>query len=216
MSQPHGDTAGLLLSKVALWSPDIRRESLCRNQIKKWAMTPREALKSIRCRLASIADVPAIVALVNAVYRGDTSRRGWTTEADLLDGQRTDAADVSVLLSAPDSFFLLAEDDAGLLGCAHLNREDDLAWFGMFSIRPGWQGRGLGSVLLGEAETHVRKFWDVRAMRMSVISQRSELIAYYGRRGYARTGMTLPFPTDPRFGTPKVADFAFIVLEKPF
>lgn len=175
-----------------------------------------EALTSIRYRLASLDDLPAIVSLVNAVYRGDSSRLGWTTEADLLDGQRTDREDVSELLSAPESFFLLADDDAGLLGCAHLERAGGRASFGMFCIRPGRQGRGLGKAFLCEAETRVRQCWNVRGMCMSVISVRSELIAYYERRGYYPTGMTLPFPTDPRFGTPKVAGLEFIVLEKAF
>lgn len=173
-------------------------------------------MTSVRYRLACLDDVPAIVSLVNAVYRGDSSRLGWTTEADLLGGPRTDSADVSDLLTAPQSFFLLAEDDAGLLGCAHLERSDAGAWFGMFSIRPGSQGQGLGKAFLREAETRVRHCWHVRTMYLSVISLRSELIAYYERRGYARTGRTLPFPDDPRFGTPKVAWLEFIVLEKVF
>ncbi|MCC5885180.1 MAG: GNAT family N-acetyltransferase [Gammaproteobacteria bacterium] len=167
-------------------------------------------------RLASTRDVPAIVALVNSVYRGDSSRLGWTTEADLLDGQRTDAAEVAELLAAPDSDFLLAEDDSGLLGCAHLKRDGERAWFGMFSIRPGRQGQGLGQAFLTEAEARARQLWSVGAMRMSVISLRRELIAYYERRGYRRTGETLPFPTDPRFGVPKVEGLQFMVLEKRF
>ncbi len=167
-------------------------------------------------RLASMRDIPAIVALINAVYRGDSSRLGWTTEADLLEGQRTDVADVTDLMAAPDSVFLLVEDSIGLLGCAHLKRDGDGACFGMFSIRPGWQGQGQGRALLTQAETRARQLWPVRAMRMSVISVRKELIAYYERRGYCRTGETLPFPADPRFGTPKVGRLEFVVLEKSF
>ena len=173
-------------------------------------------MTSIRYRLAAIDDVAAIVALVNAVYRGDSSRLGWTTEADLLDGQRTDAEEVSELMAAAESFFLLAEDDEGLLGSAHLLRDENVAWFGMFSIRPGQQGRGLGKQFLIEAEARVRQCWPVGAMCMSVISLRSELIAYYARRGYLATGETLPFPTDPRFGTSKVGLLEFAVLEKRF
>lgn len=167
-------------------------------------------------RLASIDDVAAIVALVNSVYRGDSSRLGWTTEADLLDGQRTDAREVAELLAAADSEFMLADDDQGLLGCAHLKRDGDVAWFGMFSVRPGRQGQGLGRAFLAQAESCARQLWAVSAMRMSVISLRSELIAYYERRGYRHTGEMLPFPKDPRFGTPKVAKLEFTVLEKAF
>lgn len=171
---------------------------------------------SIRYRLASMDDVATIVALVNSVYRGHSSRLGWTTEADLLDGQRTDSADVSGLMAAAESFFLLAQDDEGLLGSAHILRDEDVARFGMFSILPGQQGQGLGTQFLIEAEARVRQRWPVGAMRMSVISLRSELIAYYARRGYLATGETLPFPTDPRFGTSKVGRLEFTVLEKRF
>jgi GNAT superfamily N-acetyltransferase len=168
-----------------------------------------------RCyREASAADIDALVALINSVYRGDSSRLGWTTEADLLDGQRTDAHEIAELMAAPDSFFLVADDERGLLGCVHLTRDGDRAWFGMFSVRPGRQGQGLGRALLREAEQRVRGRWAVAAMRMSVISARCELIGYYQRRGYRLTGETQPFPTDPRFGIPKVAHLEFVVLEK--
>jgi GNAT superfamily N-acetyltransferase len=171
-------------------------------------------VSAIELREASAADVGALVALINSVYRGDSSRRGWTTEADLLDGQRTDAREVSELIAAPDSVFLVTDDAQGLLGCVHLARDGDQAWLGMFSIRPGHQGLGLGAALLSDAERWVKDRWRVASMRMSVISVRSELIAYYQRRGYRTTGEALPFPTDPRFGIPKVRSLEFAVLEK--
>lgn len=172
-------------------------------------------MEPLHYREANHADTSALVALINAVYRGDSSRLGWTTEAELLDGQRTDAQEVAELLAAVDSFFLLAEDEQGLLGCAHLRLDGEWAWFGMFAIRPGSQGLGLGRLFMAEAERRVRQRWQVSAMRMSVISLRAELIAYYERRGYRLTGDTLPFPSDPRFGRPKVPSLEFVVLQKP-
>lgn len=170
---------------------------------------------ALRFRHGTREDVPALVSLINSVYRGDTSRLGWTTEADLLDGQRTDAQEVSDLMAAPDSLFVIGEDaDGSLLGALHLARDGESAWLGMFSIRPGRQGEGLGKVFLDAAETEVRQRWRSRSLRMSVISLRDELIAYYERRGYRRTGETRPFPTDPRFGIPKVDRLEFAVLEK--
>jgi GNAT superfamily N-acetyltransferase len=169
---------------------------------------------AMELREAATADIDALVALVNSVYRGDSSRRGWTTEADLLDGQRTDAREVGELMAAPDSVFLVTDDPHGLLGCVHLARDGDRVWLGMFSIRPGHQGEGLGTALLGKAERWVRERWPVATVRMSVISVRSELIAYYQRRGYRLTDEVIPFPTDPRFGIPKVAHLEFAVLEK--
>jgi len=169
----------------------------------------------VRFRRGTRDDVPALVALINSVYRGDTSRLGWTTEADLLDGQRTDADEIEGLMAAADSLFLVSEDADGILGALHLARDGELAWLGMFSIRPGRQGQGLGKIFLDAAEAEVRQRWRSRGLRMSVISLRDELIAYYERRGFRRTGEMLPFPTDPRFGIPKVEQLEFAVLEKP-
>lgn len=166
-------------------------------------------------RQAGPDDADALVRLINSVYRGDSSRLGWTTEADLLDGQRTDAREVGDLIAAAGSTFLVTDDDQGLLACAHLARDGARAWLGMFAVRPGHQGQGLGRRFLEAAEQWVRARWGVSALRMSVISVRRELIDYYGRRGYRPTGETLPFPTDPRFGIPKVDHLEFIVLEKP-
>ena len=172
-------------------------------------------MTELTLREAGPADIDALVRLINAVYRGDSSRLGWTTEADLLDGQRTDAGEVGELIEAADSMFLVTDDDAGLLACAHLAQDGARAWFGMFAVRPGHQGQGLGRRFLEAAEQRIHVRWGATHMRMSVISVRRELIDYYGRRGYAPTGETLPFPTDPRSGIPKVAHLEFVVLEKP-
>ncbi|MEQ8861730.1 MAG: GNAT family N-acetyltransferase [Pseudomonadales bacterium] len=172
-------------------------------------------MTDLSLREAGPADVNALVRLINSVYRGDSSRLGWTTEADLLDGQRTDALEVGQLIDAADSIFLVTDDDAGLLACAHLARDGARAWLGMFAVRPGHQGQGLGRRFLEATEHWIRSRWGVHAVRMSVISVRRELIEYYGRRGYLPTGETLPFPTDPRFGIPKVDHLEFTVVEKP-
>jgi ribosomal protein S18 acetylase RimI-like enzyme len=169
------------------------------------------------CRDATAADVDAIVALVESAYRGDASRAGWTTEADLLDGQRTDAEAVRSIIAAAGSRMLLAIDDAGdLLACCQLERRDEAAYFGMFSVRPGQQGGGLGRAMLAEAERLARAEWGVGVMRMQVIKQRRDLIAWYERRGYVATGERHPFPYgDERYGKPRRDDLEFQVLEKP-
>jgi len=161
------------------------------------------------------ADIPALVALVTSAYRGDASRAGWTTEADLLDGNRIDPEVLRGDIVRHDSRVLLAERDGILLGCAHLSIEDGAGYFGMFSIRPDLQGAGIGKLLLAEAERLAREEWKLPAMRMTVIDVREELIAFYERRGYRRTGIKKPFPaTDPRFGIPKRDDLRFELLEK--
>lgn len=170
----------------------------------------------LRFRAATAADVDAVVALVESAYRGDSSRAGWTTEADFLDGRRTGPDDVLDCIGRDRSRLLLAERDGRLLACAHVAVEDGAGYFGMFSVEPGLQGGGVGKQVLAEAERIVREDFGQAMMRMTVIDIRDELIAFYERRGYRRTGLTKPFPYgDARFGLPKRDDLRFEVLEKP-
>ena len=171
---------------------------------------------ALQFRAASAADIDAIVALVESAYRGDISRQGWTTEADLLDGRRTGADDVIACLQRERSRIVLAERDGQLLACAHVAEENGAGYFGMFSVKPDLQGGGIGKQVLAECERIVRDDWQLPAMRMAVIDVRDELIAFYERRGYQRTGNKKPFPYgDARFGEPKRDDLRFEVLEKP-
>ena len=170
-------------------------------------------------RAARREDAESLSALVNAAYRGDSSRVGWTTEADLLGGQRTDDAAMREFLAGGaargDAVMLLHEDAAGPLACVQLERRGERAYLGMLTIRPTAQGGGLGRALLAGAERHARAAWGARAIVMTVIEQRDELIAWYERRGYVRTGRHAPFPYgDARFGEPKRPDLRFVVMEK--
>ena len=167
-------------------------------------------------RNAAPADIDALVALVTCAYRGDASRAGWTTEADLLDGNRIDPDVLRADLERPRSRVLLAEGHDGLQACAHVAEEDGAGYFGMFAVRPGLQGGGLGTRLLAECERIACEEWQLPVMRMTVIDVREELIAYYERRGYRRTGRFKPFPYgDARFGLPKRDDLRFEILDKP-
>jgi ribosomal protein S18 acetylase RimI-like enzyme len=171
---------------------------------------------SLSFRAGTAADTDVVVALVESAYRGDASRAGWTTEADLLDGRRTGADDIAAILARPRSRLLLAEQDGELLACAHVADEDGAGYFGMFSVNPKLQNAGIGKQVLAEAERIAREEWQLPAMRMTVIDVRDALIAWYERRGYHRTGKHKPFPYgDARFGIPKRDDLRFEVLEKP-
>jgi ribosomal protein S18 acetylase RimI-like enzyme len=171
---------------------------------------------SLTFRRARAADVEAIVALVESAYRGATSRQGWTTEADLLEGQRTDAEEVATLLNSTDSCFLLMERQATLLGNVWLSVHGDCAHLGMFAVRPTEQAQGLGRALLTHAESVARAELGAGLIEMTVIAQRSELIAWYERRGYVQTGEQRPFPYgNARFGLPQRDDLHFRVLQKP-
>ncbi|MCX4774451.1 GNAT family N-acetyltransferase [Streptomyces sp. NBC_01260] len=166
-------------------------------------------------RDATDADVPALVELIQSAYRGDSSRTGWTTEADILQGQRIDPQGVRAVVENPGSRLLVVERDGGPVACCQLEHRGEAAYFGMFAVRPSLQGGGLGKVIIAEAERTARESWGVREMHMTVISVRDDLIAWYERRGYRRTGEMSPFPYgDERFGIPQRDDLAFELLVK--
>lgn len=157
--------------------------------------------------------------LVNSAYRGETSKAGWTTEADLLGGQRTDPdqlAETLALNPNAGQVVLVHTDAAGLACCVHLERlPEGKAYLGMLTVRPTRQTGGLGRALLAAAEQWAASAWGTQEMQMTVIAQRAELIAWYERRGYRATGETRPFPYgDERFGLPKQSDLYFRVLAK--
>ena len=175
----------------------------------------------ISFRSATCDDVDAIVMLVESAYRGDASRIGWTTEADFLDGRRTGRDEVGACIARPRSRILLAENgsastgDRQLLACAHVADENGVGYFGMFSVQPVLQNTGIGNAMLVEAERIVREEWKLPTMQMTVIDIRVDLIPWYERRGYRRTGITKPFPYgDAHFGIPKRDDLRFEILEK--
>ena len=173
-------------------------------------------MPTLSFRAATSDDVAVLHALVERAYRGDAARVGWTHEADLLGGQRTDVAALDEVLTDPDRVIVLAHDGDILVGCVMLARQDDgSAYLGMLSIEPGRQAQGLGRHLLAAAETHAASRFGAVRIEMTVIRQRPELIAWYERRGYRRTGKTAAFPmTDERFGLPKRTDLEFVMLDK--
>ena len=166
--------------------------------------------------VAGAADAAAIVDLVNSAYRGETSRAGWTTEADLLGGQRTDAAAVAALIAAPDGVLLTLRSNGRLEACVHLEkRPGALCYLGMLTVRPELQRAGIGRRLLGAAEAFARRDFGAATIEMTVIDVRTELIDWYRRRGYESTGEIRPFPYgDARFGLPRRADLRFLVLRR--
>ncbi len=170
---------------------------------------------ALQFRDAIPGDIPTLVALVTSAYRGDASRQGWTTEADLLDGERISPEVLAADIARPRSRILLAVDGDEILACAHVAEEDGTGYFGMFAVSPALQGAGLGKVVIAEAERLARDAWGLPSMRMTVIDVRDELIAFYERRGYRRTGIHKPFPYgDARYGLPQRDDLRFEVLEK--
>ncbi|MEU0250186.1 GNAT family N-acetyltransferase [Streptomyces sp. NPDC006235] len=173
------------------------------------------AATGLTFRDATDADVDELVALIESAYRGDASRAGWTTEADILQGQRTDPEGVLAVIKSPDGRLLTVEQEGRIVACCQLEHRGDHAYFGMFAVSPRLQGAGLGKVILAEAERLARETWGATEMHMTVISVRDDLIAWYERRGYRRTGRMTPFPYgDERFGVPQRDDLQFELLVK--
>jgi ribosomal protein S18 acetylase RimI-like enzyme len=162
---------------------------------------------------ATAADIPAINKLINSAYRGESSRKGWTTEADLLDGTRCDENTIKEIIESPKSIFLKYVEGSKILGCLRLDNRGKKMYLGMFAVDPETQGTGVGKKLLIAADKEAQK-QNCQFIEMTVISVRNELIAWYERHGYQRTGVEKPMEFDsPSGGIPKM-DLRFVVLEK--
>lgn len=158
-------------------------------------------------------DIEELVKLVNSAYRGESSKKGWTTEADLLDGIRTDQNSIEMLLQKPGAIILTATNETNLLvGCVYLQRQEQQLYLGMLTVAPDLQANGIGKQLLAAAENYARENY-CNTITMTVIDIRHDLIGWYKRKGYQNTGEIKPFPADEAFGIPK-QPLQFIVLEK--
>lgn len=171
-------------------------------------------IPDFKIKNAELTDVEQIENLVNNAYRGQYSKKGWTTEADLLGGIRIDEEKVKELISDPNSkiFIYLASSDR-VEGCVNVVAQKNTLYLGMLTVNPILQDTGIGKKLLTYVEGYAQenKF---KTIEMTVISKRSELISWYERRGFFLTGEKRPFPVDdPRFGIPKT-DLEFVVMKK--
>ena len=162
---------------------------------------------------ATLEDVNKLAELVNSAYRGESSKKGWTTEADLLGGQRTDAEELAKLVKQADSTILTcANGENNIVGCVYLHKKGPAMYLGMLTVSPLLQANGVGKLLMAAAEQFAVG-QGCTAVEMTVISVRHELIAWYKKRGYHPTGETKPFPVDEKFGIAK-QPLEFIVMEK--
>jgi ribosomal protein S18 acetylase RimI-like enzyme len=164
--------------------------------------------------IADEIDIDSLVGLINNAYRGENSKNGWTSEADLFIGnKRTDETTVAHLIKRPGSVFLKYVNEDGILeGCVLLHKKDSRLYLGMFSVSPSVQGKGIGKKLLKTADDYAKE-QACSTIFMTVISVREDLIAWYERHGYMKTEKVLPFPVDERFGTP-TQPLEMLVLEK--
>lgn len=164
---------------------------------------------------ANLDDVKELNKLVNSAYRGEESKKGWTTEAEILDGIRIDEKALMVLLAKPEATILKLSDQSGkMLGTVCLEVKSLELHLGMFAVSPLSQGNGIGKSLLMAAENHALEN-NCAKIVISVISSRVELINWYSRHGYVPTGGSIAFEEiEGRFGDPKVSAISLIGMEK--
>ena len=167
---------------------------------------------TLRLHTATIEDIPQLVVLVNSAFRGESSKKGWTTEADLLDGIRTDEDALKEMITAPGAVMLKCMDDELLAGCVYLQKQKTKMYLGMFTVKPDIQSKGIGREMLKASEEYAKE-QGCSSITMTVITVRDELIQWYERKGYYKTGERKPFPVDPKFGIPKQL-LEFFVMEK--
>jgi ribosomal protein S18 acetylase RimI-like enzyme len=163
--------------------------------------------------IATLADIDKLIPLVNSAYRGEASKKGWTTEANIIQGEsRVDAESLQTMINDANAVILTYRNENEILGCVYLQKQKTDLYLGMLSVKPDIQGGGIGKKLLQAAEDHARRK-GCNSIVMTVISLRSELIAWYERNGYQDTGERKPFPDDEKFGKP-VQPLTFVVLKK--
>ena len=165
-------------------------------------------------RPATAADVGAITELVNLAYRPRPDSAGWTHESGLVGGDRTNSAQVAGLLVAPDSVILLGLQGQAVVACVHVERQGRDAMIGMLAVDPRYQTGGAGKQMLAQAEAYAAQHFGVARFLMVVVSSRAELIAFYLRRGYARTGEMMDYPLSAGAGNPLSDTLKIEVLAK--
>ena len=164
---------------------------------------------------AKLEDVKELEKLINSAYRGEESKKGWTTEAAILGGIRVDEKALTELLEKTKVTILKLSDlDDSILGTVCLEVKLNELYLGMFAVLPLAQGKGMGKSLLMAAEQHALQN-NCTKIVISVISSRVELISWYSRHGYVPTGGSIAFDEiEGRFGDPKVAAISLIEMEK--
>ena len=166
-------------------------------------------------RNAELSDIPMIVTLVRNSYRGESSQRGWTTGSRWIEGLRTDEPQIKELLEKPKSILFVGEEDATMRGCCHVEQRGEVGCFDMLAVDPEHQGGGFGRQLVSSAEAMARQ-WGLKGMQIKVLDRQPELMLWYGRQGYAKTGERMSYPADERFGRPSAQGLYLETLLKTF
>ena len=162
---------------------------------------------------ATLEDISPLTQLINSAYRGESSKKGWTTEANLLEGSRTTEQELAEILEDQKNTLLKFTENNRIIGCVLLVEKEPQLYLGMLTVSPELQNSGLGKKLLQQAEIHASALGFSKIV-MTVISVREELIAWYKRNGYVDTGVREPFPENHISDSISKHPLEFMVLEK--
>ena len=163
--------------------------------------------------IATLEDVSELNKLINSGYRGEFSKKGWTTEANILEGSRTNEAELKEIIGTNENTLLKFTEDNQIIGCVLLVEKEQQLYLGMLTVSPMLQNSGIGKKLLQQAEVHAQAL-GLPKIVMTVISMRTELIDWYKRHGYIDTGDREPFPVSDIHISIVEQPLEFIVLEK--
>lgn len=162
---------------------------------------------------ATTEDVSALNQLINSAYRGESSKKGWTTEANLLEGKRTTEAELIEIIQDKKNTILKYSENNQIIGCVLLIEKEDRLYLGMLTVSPELQNSGIGKKLMQQAEVFAAEL-SLSKIVMTVISVREELISWYKRNGYVDSGARKPFPVSDVFSQTSNEPLEFMVLEK--
>ena len=165
----------------------------------------------LQLKKARLEQCVEICDLINLTYRGEF---GWSRETHIIEGNRTSEHEIASAITNPVAHFFVVIQRERLISCIYVAREDDCAYIGFFSVHPDFQAKGMGKQVLKQAELFALTQLNIQKYRMYVVSQRSELIAFYERRGYDRTGKIEAYPCHLGAGIPRINGLTIEYLEK--
>lgn len=161
---------------------------------------PADTLKfdvQFAMRSAKVSDVPALLQLVEDAYRGGKATVAWKNEHDRVTGPRTSKNELSRYITSTESSILVLESGNGTFaGCVCVEKQGADAHIGLLAVNPSFQNQGVGRRLLEDAESYGQAQFGCTSGVMWVLSGRDELLEFYRRRGYEKTGETVPFPAE--------------------
>ena len=174
-------------------------------------------MKHLKFRFAQSADITKLVDLINSAYRQQHGN-SWTSEAEIVTGQRINASQLEHALSQDHFQLWIALQDEQIVACIGLTFNLYDVEIGTFCITPHFQNQGIGKQVLDFAENYVRQKIRLEHQHLNdfvmwVLSARTELIAYYERRGYVQTGSVDDYPLNADVGRPMI-DLHLIEMRK--